>query len=89
MSTIRTHNLQIAGQPLTVRSSATTSYVQGLAAQIESRTQAAIDQGAGPVAAALLAALALADELNRTQTDLDELKAAVGERLAALRAAVS
>lgn len=89
MKTIRTHNLQIAGQPLTVRSSATPEYVQGLATQIESRTQSALDQGAGPVAAALLAALALADELNRSQADLDTLKAALGERLTALRAAVS
>ena len=49
----------------------------------------AVDAGAGPVAAALLAALALADELKRAEDELAEIKAALAERVAALRAAVS
>lgn len=89
MKTLRTHHLQIAGHPLTVRSSATVEYVEGLAAQIEARTRTALDQGAGPVAAALLAALALADELHRTQEELATLKGAVTDRVTALRSTIT
>lgn len=89
MKSPRTHRLQIAGQPLTVRSSAETAYVEGLAASIEARVQPALDAGAGPAAAALLAALALADELKRAEDELAQIKAALAERVDALRAAVS
>ena len=43
----------------------------------------------GLTSAALLAALALADELHRTQTDLATLRAAVADRVEALRAATT
>lgn len=89
MKSPRTHRLQIAGQPLTVRSPAESQYVEGLAASIEARVQPALDQGAGPVAAALLAALALADELKRSEDELAKIKAALADRVEALRAAVS
>ena len=72
-----------------MRSPAETQYVEGLAASIEARVRPALDAGAGPVAAALLAALALADELKRAEDELAEIKAALAERVAALRAAVS
>lgn len=72
-----------------MRSPAETAYVEDLAASIEARVQPALDQGAGPVAAALLAALALADELKRAEDELAQIKAALADRVEALRAAVS
>lgn len=86
MKTIRTHQLEIAGHPLTVRSSADPAYVARLAETIESHTQGALDQGAGIVAAGLLAALALADELERTREELASLRAERDAREATRRA---
>lgn len=85
----RNHRIEIAGHALTVRSTADAAYITQLAADLEARVQPALDQGAGVVGAVLLAALGLADELERSKTDRATLEAAVAERIAALRSAAT
>jgi cell division protein ZapA (FtsZ GTPase activity inhibitor) len=85
----RNHRIEIAGHALTVRSAADAEYVAQLAERLEARVRPALDQGAGVVNAVLLAALGLADELQRAQADLETLKGAVADRAAALRSAAS
>lgn len=74
------HELQIAGQHLTVRSSADASYVRALAAQVEERVRRAEQQGATSVHAWMLVALALADEVSRAHGELRSLREAVTAR---------
>lgn len=82
------HRLDIAGHTITVRSQADPDYVQRLGRLIDARASGATTQGAGPVGAVLLAALALADEWIRAAEKLEvlsgETKTATHELLAML-----
>jgi cell division protein ZapA (FtsZ GTPase activity inhibitor) len=83
-----THELQIAGQKLTIRTAAERDYVQRLAEMVESRVVRSSARGAALQSAALLAALDLADELVRAQEAHDalvrEVQSSADEALAAL-----
>lgn len=69
-----THELQIAGQHLTVRSPADAAYVRSLAAMVEDRVRRAEQQGATSVHAWMVVALGLADEASRLRTELGTLR---------------
>lgn len=71
---MKTHDLRIAGHNLTIRSTADAAYVEALARLVEARVETAREQGAGPVASALLAALSLAEELQRSRDEADRLR---------------
>jgi hypothetical protein len=75
------HELHIAGQHLTVRSTAEVAYVRGMAAMLEERVRRAEQQGATSIHAWMIVALGLADEATRLRTELDELRGAVRERV--------
>jgi cell division protein ZapA (FtsZ GTPase activity inhibitor) len=77
---IGTHQLTIAGQRLTVRSAAEPAYVARLAAELDGRIARVGAQGAGPLVAALLAALGLADELEKAQDEAARLRGEVVRR---------
>lgn len=83
-----THQLVIAGHRLTVRSKADPAYVQALARQLDERVRAVAAQGAGPVGSALLAALAIADELTRALEREEAMRDALRTRAAALAEAL-
>lgn len=67
---MNTYELVICGHPLTVRSTADEAYVQSLARLVDERVKQASAQGAPPTGGALLAALALADELMKSKGEL-------------------
>jgi hypothetical protein len=72
-----THELTIAGQHLTVRSSADAAYVRSLANLVEERVRRAEQQGATSVHAWMVVALGLADEASRLRTELASLRTTV------------
>ncbi len=71
---VTTHALYIAGHHLTVRSAADADYVQVLARLVDDRILSAGGQGAGPIGSVLLAALALADELKKSEDEVARLR---------------
>jgi cell division protein ZapA (FtsZ GTPase activity inhibitor) len=77
--------LTLLGQTLTVRTEAPADYVRGLAAYVEERVNT-LQTGAvrDPMAALILAALDIADELFRTREDTARQQGDVGARLGAL-----
>ncbi len=77
---VTTHQLSIAGQRLTIRSSADPAHLERLAAEVDRRVARAGGQGAPPVGAALLAALGLADELEKARGELARLRTDVVRR---------
>lgn len=83
-----THQLDIAGHSLTVRSSADEAYVQQLADLLDERVRSAAHQGAGPVASVLLTALGLADELTKCREREADLREAIRGRASALAEAL-
>lgn len=78
------HNLSIAGQRLTVRSPADPEYVERLAAMVDQRIARTGGHGAGPLGAALLAALSLADDLVKAQDEAARLRREVVRRADAI-----
>jgi cell division protein ZapA len=79
--------ITIAGQKYTIKSDATDSYVQALAGQVDQRIKE-VQRGAkaAPLqAVAVLAALQLADELERERQRRTELRKRVREKTRALR----
>jgi cell division protein ZapA len=79
--------ITIAGQTFTIKSDATESYVQSLAGQVDARIKD-VQRGAksAPLhSVAVLAALQLADELQRERQRRTELRARVREKARALR----
>jgi cell division protein ZapA (FtsZ GTPase activity inhibitor) len=73
------HELHIAGQHLTVRSTADAAYVRGMASMLEERVRRAEQQGATSIHAWMIVALGLADESSRLRSELDGLRSAVRE----------
>ena len=71
---MNTHEITIGGHRLQLRSPADHDYVQALARLVDERVQRVADQGAGPVGTLLLAALGLADELEKTRAEAARLK---------------
>ena len=69
---MHTITLDIAGHQITVRSGADEHYVRDLGSLLDERVRQAAKQGAGPVAAVLLTALGLADELEKTRALLEQ-----------------
>ena len=88
VATKRSVAVTIAGQRLTIKSDADDAYVQGLASAVDDRIQAlqkaARSQSLQSVA--VLAALQLADELERERARRTELRKRVREKSRALRA---
>ena len=84
---MRTHNLTIADQHITVRSAATPAYVGRLAATLDERVRRVAEQGADRAGAALVVALGLADELARLEEALTETRAQLDVTHGSLRAA--
>jgi len=82
------HELHIAGQYLTVRSTADASYVRGMATMLEERVRRAEQQGATSIHAWMIVALGLADESARLRSELDALRGSVRERVDAALALV-
>lgn len=82
---MKTQTLLISGQHLTLRSAADAGYLEGLARDLEKRIQAAGAQGAGPMSAALMAGLGLADELHRAQAEVARLQRHIDGRVRSLR----
>lgn len=69
-----THHLHIGGQRLTVRSPMEPDRVQALAAMVDRRVRDAARGGVGNQGATLMAALGLADELNRLKAEMKALR---------------
>jgi cell division protein ZapA (FtsZ GTPase activity inhibitor) len=84
-----THQLSIAGQRLTIRSSADAAHLERLAAEVDRRVARAGGQGAPPVGAALLAALGLADELEKARAEMARLRLEVVRRADEMLATLS
>lgn len=82
----QTHHLYIAGQRITVRSPIDSERVQALAAMVDARVRQATQSGANLQTAALLAALALADELKGLREGQDRQQEAQLEGLLLLSA---
>jgi cell division protein ZapA len=79
--------ITIGGQKYTIKSDATDAYVQSLAGQVDARIKE-VQRGAKtapPQAVAVLAALQLADELERERQRRIELRKRVREKTRALR----
>ena len=79
--------ITIGGQKCTIKSDATDAYVQSLAGQVDARIKE-VQRGAktaAPQAVAVLAALQLADELERERQRRTELRKRVREKTRALR----
>ena len=79
--------ITIAGQKYTIKSDATDAYVQALAGRVDAKIKE-VQRGAKtapPQAVAVLAALQLADELERERQRRTELRKRVRERTRALR----
>ena len=79
--------ITIGGQKYTIKSDATDAYVQSLAGQVDARIKE-VQRGpktAAPQAVAVLAALQLADELERERQRRIELRKRVREKTRALR----
>ncbi len=81
-SRMHTHHLHIAGQSVTVRAAAAPAYVNRLAADLDARVRAVGDQGAGPMGAVIVAALAMAALENAMEARDDALRARVEQALA-------
>ena len=75
--TTATYDLRIAGHVITVRSAAEAAQVRAVARMVDERVREANAQGAGPLNSALMAALALADELIQTRRQLESVQTAV------------
>jgi cell division protein ZapA (FtsZ GTPase activity inhibitor) len=71
---VKTHEITIGGHQLRLRSPADPEYVQALAELVDERVQMVASQGAGPVGTILLAALGLADELEKAKGEAARLK---------------
>jgi cell division protein ZapA (FtsZ GTPase activity inhibitor) len=84
---MQTHQLTIAGHRITVRSAASAAQVQGLAQVLDARIRA-VGTAAGPVSAVLVAALGLAGDLDKAQTELEQLQTQVRDGREALLAEV-
>ncbi len=82
---MKTQSLLIAGQHLNLRSAAEPAYLEGLAHELEKRIQVAGTQGAGPMSAALMAGLGLADELAKAREELTRLRRHIDSRVRSLR----
>lgn len=82
---MKTQSLLIAGQHLNLRSAADPRYLEGLARELEKRIQGAGAQGAGPMSAALMAGLGLADELAKAREEVARLQNHIEARVRSLR----
>ena len=85
MTTSGRVELTLLGQTLTVRTEASPDYVRQLAAYLEERVEALTRSGMkDPLAALMLAALDITDELFRAREDQTRQEGDVGQRIGAL-----